>query len=187
MTFRRTLLEWQFRCSRPLSLPFSRLMFHFCSYTLLWPHLLSEIMGELLATAANNGSVGRSLVRQGRRNHLVRMGYVPTIFVWVFFLLCLEGFSSNTAKWIGDRSIFSSIKPKHDNRLFVDFCSFASSYLKFTSSNHKIVQQFYDSSGWILVRAGKYTKIKKQSLIKENMNPSNFHLAVKWPREKSFL
>ena len=34
-------------------------MFHFCSYTLLWPHLLSEIMGELLATAAYNGSVGR--------------------------------------------------------------------------------------------------------------------------------
>ena len=29
MTFRRSLLEWQFRCSRPLSLPFSRLMFHF--------------------------------------------------------------------------------------------------------------------------------------------------------------
>ena len=63
---------------------------------------------------------------------------------------------SNTAKWIWDSSIFSSIKPKHDNQSFVYFCVFPRIYL-FCAENcsehqNKIIQ----------VRMGKNTKVNKQ-------------------------
>ena len=54
-----------------------------------------------------------------------------------------------TAKWIWDSSIFSSIKPKFDMGLFVDFCVFTYFLPVFAWSAHKIVllwfaEQFYE-------------------------------------------
>ena len=58
-----------------------------------------------------------------------------------------------TAKWIWDISIFSSIKPKLDIRLFVDSA-----------------KQFYEHSMQKLAKTGKYTKINKQSHVKFWLN-----------------
>ena len=77
----------------------------------------------------------------------------------------------STAKWIWDSFIFSSIKPKLNMGLFVDFCVFTrpSIYLflpVFAWCAHKIVffwsaEQFYEHIIEKLVKTGKFTEINK--------------------------
>ena len=76
----------------------------------------------------------------------------------------------NTAQWIWGGSIFSPIKPKLDNGLFVDVCVFTCFY----QFLHDVIiilfcrskRQFYDRIMQKLVKIGKNTEINKQSDVK---------------------
>ena len=78
---------------------------------------------------------------------------------WTILAECRQ---LDTAKWIWDSSIFSSIKPKYDKWLFVYFCVFPRIYL-FCAENcseHHNKTTFCSKQ----VNSGKNTKVNKQSL-----------------------
>jgi len=75
-----------------------------------------------------------------------------------------------TAKWIWDSSISSSIKPKIDIGLFVDFWVFTCFYPVLNDILQIKRKQFYDHIMQKLVKTGKNTEINKQSNVKFWLN-----------------
>ena len=77
--------------------------------------------------------------------------------------LGVEYMSVSIAKWIWDNSIFSSIRPKFDKRLFIYFCVFPRIYLSCTKNFFILMSRTI--FGATQVNSGENTKVNKQSLV----------------------
>ena len=109
--------------------------------------------------------------------HTSKFLFLPLI------ILTVKSLNFNMAKWMWISTIFSSIKPKLDMGLFVDFCWFICFNQFLHNMLIKSAEQFYEHIMQKPVKTGKYTEINKQSLVKfwlnwkKNIELSHMHSA----------